>query len=149
MDLFEGTDPISIQLAVDSLVARYADYCDTQDWPALVGLFEPDGVFDTGEVFGQVMTGHEELERFFRALAKPKAHHATSVYITEISSEQVRSRMKMITFYTRWLFSIDYEWTLTRSHGPWRIATQKISQVAKVPLGADTTAIAGNVSSVS
>ena len=61
MDFFDGTDPISIKLAVDALVARYVDYCDTHDWAALVDLFEADGVFDTGDVYGRVMTGPEEL----------------------------------------------------------------------------------------
>lgn len=134
MDFFDGNDACSIKLAVDTLVARYVDYCDTHDWAALVQLFEADGVFDTGEVYGRVMTGPEELRNFYETAVVPLAHHATSVYLTEINPERVRARMKMITIFPKWLFSVDYDWTVTRARGPWRIARQRISLVAKVPL---------------
>jgi hypothetical protein len=134
MDFFDGTDPISIKLAVDALVARYVDYCDTHDWAALVDLFEADGVFDTGDVYGRVMTGPEELRAFYETAVVPLAHHATSVYLTEISEGCVRARMKMITIFPNWLFSVDYDWLVTRASGPWRIARQRISLVGKVPL---------------
>jgi SnoaL-like domain len=134
MDFFDGTDPISIKLAVDALVARYVDYCDTHDWAALVDLFEADGVFDTGDVYGLVMTGPEELRAFYETAVVPLAHHATSVYLTEIGDGWVRARMKMITIFPSSLFSVDYDWTVTRVSGPWRIARQRISLVGKVSL---------------
>jgi hypothetical protein len=134
MDFFAGTDPVSIKLAVDTLVARYVDYCDTHDWAALVDLFEADGVFDTGEVYGRVMTGPEELREFYETAVVPIAHHATSVYLTEISPDWVRARMKMITLYPTRVFSVDYEWTVTRARGPWRIARQRISLVGSISL---------------
>ena len=64
----------------------------------------------------------------------PLAHHATSVYLTEISERCVRARMKMITIFPNSLFSVDYDWRVTRASGPWRIARQRISLVGKVPL---------------
>jgi hypothetical protein len=134
MDYFDGTDPVSIKLAVDTLVARYVDYCDTHDWAALVGLFEADGVFDAGDVYGRVMTGPQELREFYETAVVPLAHHATSVYLTDITAERVRARMKMITVFPRSLFSVDYDWTVTRARGPWRIARQRISLVGKIAL---------------
>jgi hypothetical protein len=134
MDFFQGTDPVSIKLAVDTLVARYVDYCDTHDWDALTTLFEADGVFDTGEVYGRVMTGPDELRQFYSSVVVPLAHHATSVYLTDIESDRVRARMKMLTLYPGQLFSVDYDWTVTRAEGPWRIARQRISLVAHVKL---------------
>lgn len=134
MDYFTGSDPVSVKLAVDTLVARYVDYCDTHDWDALVALFEPDGVFDTGEVYGRVLTGPEELRGFYSTTTTPTAHHATSVYLTDVSEDTVQARMKMITFFPGWLFSVDYAWTVTRSRGPWRIARQRIDLVGRVPL---------------
>jgi hypothetical protein len=145
MDFFDGTDPVSVKLAVDSLVARYVDYCDTHDWTSLVDLFEADGVFDTGDVYGRVMTGPEELRNFYETAVVPIAHHATSVYLTEVSSRRVQARMKMITVFPSSLFSVDYEWMVTRASGPWRLARQRISLVGKVPLRNSAPAAAASV----
>lgn len=134
MDYFTGSDPVSVKLAVETLVARYVDYCDTHDWDALVALFEPDGVFDTGTVYDKVLTGRAELRDFYSTVTVPTAHHATSVYLTGITDEAVHARMKMITFFPGWLFSVDYGWTVTRAAGPWRIARQRIDLVGRVPL---------------
>lgn len=145
MDFFDGTDPVSIKLAVDTLVARYVDYCDTHDWESLVDLFEADGVFDTGDVYGKVLTGPDELRIFYETAVVPIAHHATSVYLTDISPSCVRARMKMITIFPNSLFSVDYDWTVTRASGPWRIGRQRIALVGKVPVRNSAAPRAANV----
>lgn len=134
MDFFTGTDPVSVKLAVDSLAARYVDYCDHRDWDGVVGLFEDDGVFDAGELYGRSMTGPDELRSFYTGVTLPAAHHITSGYLTDITDDRVEARLKMITFFTGRQFSIDYLWTVTRAKGPWRIAHQRIELVGKVAL---------------
>ncbi|TGD84345.1 hypothetical protein BayCH28_25905 [Mycolicibacterium sp. CH28] len=129
-------DPVSARLAVDELVARYVDHCDTHNWSGVVALFEHDGIFDTGDIYNRVLRGPDELRNFYETTVVPLAHHATSCYLTGISSERITARMKMLTLFPGSAFSVDYDWTVTRAQGPWRIAHQKISLVAKVRLGA-------------
>lgn len=130
------TERLEATLAAQELAARYVDGCDHRDWDAVLDLFEPDGVFDAADVYGQVMTGREELRGFYTTTTLPVAHHATSIYLTSLDGDSATSRMKMIVLFAGSAFSVDYEWQLRRTDGTWRIARQQIALVGKIALGA-------------
>lgn len=125
---------LAAKQAIEEIAARYADGCDQQDWSAVLDLFEPDAVFDASSVYGQTMTGREELRKFFESAPVAAGHHPTSLYST-IDGDTASTRMKMMVLFRSGLFSVDYAWNLKRRADQWRIARQQITVVGKVPLG--------------
>lgn len=129
-----NVDEITGRLAIQELVAQYADRCDQKDWTAVVELFAPDAVFDAEAVYGRTMTGPAELLDFFENAPDAVAHHPTSHWLAFDGPGRASVWMKMLVIFRSGVFSVDYAWQVVDTDGTWRIARQEISLVGKVAL---------------
>jgi ketosteroid isomerase-like protein len=121
------------KVEIHELAARYADLCDQADWDAVVALYTPDGVFDAQDTYGRIATGHDDLLDFYKSFPVAIAHHPTSLHST-IDGETASVRMKMIVFFPRGVFSVNYTWSLRLVDGAWLIAHQGIAVQGKIDL---------------
>jgi len=76
--------------AIRNLDAAYCRLLDTGDWPALVALFTPDGIFDGLAV----VTGPADLLTFFSGLADGgmRFWHHVSNHEIEVDGDRARVR---------------------------------------------------------
>ena len=119
------------KIEIHELAARYADLCDQGDWPGVVALYTPDGVFDAQSTYGRVATGHDDLLDFYKSFPLAVAHHPTSLHST-IDGESATVRMKMLVLFPRGIFSVNYDWRLRRAGDGWLIAHQGIAVQGKL-----------------
>jgi 3-phenylpropionate/cinnamic acid dioxygenase small subunit len=115
-------DPADV-VAIHQLYGLYGHVMDDRDWSRLPDLFTEDCVFDATALGVPVMAGWDAIAVSTEsAPMAPLAHHITNVYVAGIDGDSARVRAKAIGTYSRGrAFSGDYDDTLVRVDGGWRI----------------------------
>jgi hypothetical protein len=129
-----ATEAATAKLAISEVVAKYGHYADHPGYDGMLDLFTDDAVFDASSVFGTSMTGKAEIRTFFEGSADAVAHHPTSMFTEFLADGSARTVCKMLVFFTRQVFSVDYDWEFVPDGGSWLIRRQTISVIGKVRL---------------
>lgn len=95
-------------------------------------MFTEDAVFDAGAVYGSTWEGTEQLRQFYENSPAAVAHHPTSQFTDVHGDGTPKTTIKMIVFFHRQAFSVDYEWELVARDGGWLIRRQTIGVVGEV-----------------
>jgi hypothetical protein len=86
------------------------------------------------------VTGKAELRAFFDGAADAVAHHPTSMFTELRPDGSAHTMCKMLVFFPRHAFSVDYDWEFVREGETWLIRRQTITVVGKVRLAASAPA---------
>lgn len=129
-------DALQAKIDISEMAARYAHAADHPGWDGIYALFAEDAVFDASAVYDRVMSGMPELRDFFENAPDAVAHHPTSQFTQVHEDGTAQSMIKMLVFFHRTVFSVDYEWQLRRQDARWLITRQTINVVGKAALAA-------------
>ncbi|EFC83474.1 nuclear transport factor 2 family protein [Parafrankia sp. EUN1f] len=121
-----------VYTGIAAVVARYADYCDHGRWADAADLFTEDGVFDAGEIFGEVVSGRAALTEFMSTRPKALAHHPTTFYVDAMDGSEYSVRMKMLVVFDGAISSIDYYWVVVPEGHEFQIKRQEIAMVGRL-----------------
>ncbi|WP_375486430.1 nuclear transport factor 2 family protein [uncultured Jatrophihabitans sp.] len=127
----ETLHTLTAKSQIGEAIARYGHYADHQDWDAILDLFADDAVFDTSTVYGRQWRGKAELREFYEGARIAVAHHVTPPVIDVADEATAQAQAKMLVFWRRQVFSVDYVWTFVAQDGRWLIAHQSIEIVGR------------------
>lgn len=137
------------RLAIQDLLAHYADIVDSRDFDALDTVFTADATIDytaTGAIAG----GVEDMKRFLHdALAAfVRSQHMMGLPVISIDGDRATARTPchnpMVLddgegTTSVWLIGIRYDDELVRTPGGWRIRSRSLQRVYAVTGGLSDT----------
>ena len=125
------SEELMAKITLNEMGARYCDACDAMDWDAALELFTEDAEVDATAVYGKSFHGHGEIRGFFSSAPACLGHHATGFYSDLINDTQATARLKMLTMFKKNTFTVNYNWSLVKVEGKWKIEKQSFSIFGK------------------
>lgn len=115
--------------AIHGLLARYGHLIEARDFPALAGLFAPDGILDFTEMgIPAVISGRNEIQAFYTGVQHPAAHHCTNIDVVSIGDDGQECSLRSKWFVPdgdRGVRGGDYYDTLRRTEEGWRFLQRR------------------------